>query len=242
MKDYDNFFLPVNNLEKAKEYYQKLGLSIKFDFSDNGMVAFKVGSQEPAIILKDTKKFPNTKPTIWFLVDDVRVEFKRLKERGIRFLSEPFEIHTGLAAEFEDPFGNRLGITDYSKQKGGQRIIMKIKIRPDSTHTLDYHFRGDRKAMKPLYDVLIGRLSREMDFEYKIGKSYIGLIKRLVFAAIRVQTKKMILEFTPRKEFKSPRIFKSVQFQKQRWAQYVEIKSIDDIDQELINWVKFSCE
>lgn len=64
IKDYDNFFLPVNNLEKAKEYYQKLGLSIKFDFSDNGMVAFKVGSQEPAIILKDIKKFPNAKPII----------------------------------------------------------------------------------------------------------------------------------------------------------------------------------
>lgn len=26
------------------------------------------------------------------------------------------EINTGLAAEFEDPFGNRLGITDYSKK------------------------------------------------------------------------------------------------------------------------------
>jgi len=32
-------------------------------------------------------------------------------------LSEPFEIYTGLAVEFEDPFGNKLGITDYSKQK-----------------------------------------------------------------------------------------------------------------------------
>ncbi len=117
MRDYDNFFLPVNNLEKAKEYYQNLGLSIKFDFSDNGMVAFKVGSQEPAIILKDTKKFPDAKPTIWFVVDDVRLEYKKLKEKGVVFLSEPFEIYTGLAAEFEDPFGNRLGITDYSKQK-----------------------------------------------------------------------------------------------------------------------------
>jgi predicted enzyme related to lactoylglutathione lyase len=117
MKDYDNFFLPVNDLKMAKEYYQKLGLSIKFDFSDNGMVAYRVGSQEPAIILKDTNRFPNAKPTIWFVVDDVHSEYQRLKEKGISFLSEPFEIHTGLAVEFEDPFGNRLGITDYSKRK-----------------------------------------------------------------------------------------------------------------------------
>lgn len=118
MKNYDNFFLPVRDLEKAKDYYQNsLGLSIKFDFSDMGMAAFKIGDQEPAIILKDVKKFPDTKPTIWFVVDDVKQEFEKLKNKGITFLSEPFEIHTGIAVEFEDPFGNRLGITDYSKKK-----------------------------------------------------------------------------------------------------------------------------
>jgi predicted enzyme related to lactoylglutathione lyase len=118
IKDYDNFFLPVNSLDEAKKFYnQILGFSIKFDFSDAGMTAFSVGNQEPAIIVKDIKKFPNTKPTTWFVVNDVHVEYKKLKEKGISFLSEPFEIYTGLAAEFEDPFGNRLGITDYSKKK-----------------------------------------------------------------------------------------------------------------------------
>jgi len=81
------------------------------------MIAFKVGDNEPAIILKDTSKFPEAKPTIWFVVEDVLEEYKRLKAKGLRFLSEPFPIHTGMAVEFEDPFGNRLGITDYSKRK-----------------------------------------------------------------------------------------------------------------------------
>jgi predicted enzyme related to lactoylglutathione lyase len=117
MKDYDNFFLPIDDLEKGKDFYRKiLGLSVKFDFSDRGMVAFKVGNQEPAIILKDLKKFPQAKPTIWFVVNDVIEEYKKLKEKGVQFLSEPFHIPTGLAVEFEDPFGNRLGITDYSKK------------------------------------------------------------------------------------------------------------------------------
>jgi predicted enzyme related to lactoylglutathione lyase len=116
MKDYDNFFLPADNLEKAKEFYQKvLGLSVKFDFTDRGMIAFKVGDQEPAIILKDLKKFPDTKPTIWFVVDDVKEEYAKLIKKGVKFLSSPFNIPTGLAVEFEDIFGNRLGITDYSK-------------------------------------------------------------------------------------------------------------------------------
>ena len=33
----------------------------------------------------------------------------------IKFLTEPFPIRTGNAVEFEDPFGNRFGITDYKK-------------------------------------------------------------------------------------------------------------------------------
>lgn len=52
ISDYDNFFLPANNLDTAKEFYKnKLGLDIKFDFADKGMTAFKVGDNEPAIIV-----------------------------------------------------------------------------------------------------------------------------------------------------------------------------------------------
>ena len=118
MTDYDNFFLPSNDLKKGKAFYQDLlGLQVKFDFSSMGMIAFKVGDNEPAIILKDTSKFPDAKPTIWFVVDNVQNEYNRLTEKGLRFLSEPFPIQTGLAVEFEDPYGNRLGLTDYSKMK-----------------------------------------------------------------------------------------------------------------------------
>jgi predicted enzyme related to lactoylglutathione lyase len=115
INDYDNFFLPTDDLKKSRDFYEKLGLSVKFDFSDQGMLAFKISNQEPAIILKDTKNFPDAKPTIWFVVDDVQEEYERLQEKGVVFLSEPFEIFTGRAAEFDDPFGNRLGITDYTK-------------------------------------------------------------------------------------------------------------------------------
>ncbi|HEX9061200.1 MAG TPA: VOC family protein [Clostridia bacterium] len=116
---YDNFFLPATNLNDAKQFYENtLGLSLKFDFSPKGMIAYNVGDKEPAIILRDLSKFQNAKPAIWFVVEDVKEEYKRLKAKGITFLSEPFEIKTGFSVEFEDPFGNRLGITDYSKSNG----------------------------------------------------------------------------------------------------------------------------
>ena len=116
MKNYDNYFLPVDNMEEAKRYYEEiLGLKKKFDFSDKGMVADNIGNEEPAIILKDKNKFENLKPTIWFEVEDVAIFYKEMLNNDIKFLSEPFKIGTGNAVEFEDPFGNRLGVTDYIK-------------------------------------------------------------------------------------------------------------------------------
>ena len=128
MKNYDNYFLPVDNMEEAKKvalwfkklfgedyYLEILGLKKKFDFSDKGMVAYNIGNEEPAIILKDKNKFENLKPTIWFEVEDVAIFYKEMLNNGIKFLSEPFKIGTGNAVEFEDPFGNRLGVTDYIK-------------------------------------------------------------------------------------------------------------------------------
>jgi predicted enzyme related to lactoylglutathione lyase len=114
IKDYDNYFLPAENLDTAREFYKnQLGLDVKFDFSNKGMLAFKVGNNEPAIILRSMK---NAQPAIWFTVDDVRLAYEELKQRGIQFLSEPYEIMTGLAVEFSDPSGNILGLTDYSKK------------------------------------------------------------------------------------------------------------------------------
>ena len=69
--DYDNFFLPVDNIEKAMDYYEEIiGLKLKFNFKDKGMVAYNVGNNEPAIILKDENIFNDVKPTIWFVVDE----------------------------------------------------------------------------------------------------------------------------------------------------------------------------
>lgn len=113
--EYDNFFLPVDNMEEAKKFYQTvLELSLAFSFEDRGLIGIKVGNEEPAIILKDKNKFPESKPTIWLTVDNLHERYEKMKKQGIRFLSEPFKINKGIAVEFEDPFGNRLGFTEYT--------------------------------------------------------------------------------------------------------------------------------
>lgn len=117
MKNYDNFFFPSDNFEDSKKFYSEvLGLPIKFDFSQHGMIAYKVGEEEPAIIIKDKSKFPNAKPALWIEVADVQLIYPDLKKKGVTFLSEPFKIKTGWAVEFNDPSGNLLGLTDYKNE------------------------------------------------------------------------------------------------------------------------------
>jgi predicted enzyme related to lactoylglutathione lyase len=114
MNKIDNFFFPSDNLDESRKFYAEvLGLPIKFDFSQQGMIAFNIGDEEPAIIIKDKSKFPKAQPSIWIEVENVRELYFDLRKKGVKFLSEPFKIKTGWAVEFTDPSGNLLGITDY---------------------------------------------------------------------------------------------------------------------------------
>ena len=95
--NYDNFFLPAENFEESKQFFAEvLKLKIKFDFSEIGMIAFSVGDEEPAIILKDKKKFPNTKPTIWIEVDDVKQIYDELQGKGVSFFNSAVSYQNGL--------------------------------------------------------------------------------------------------------------------------------------------------
>jgi len=116
IKSYDNFFFPAENLDQSKKFYADvLGFNVKFDFSERGLLAFEVGEDEPAIILKDKSKFTDAKPSILFTVDNVEETARNLESKGVKLTKQPYKIMTGWAAEFTDPSGNLLGITDYRK-------------------------------------------------------------------------------------------------------------------------------
>jgi predicted enzyme related to lactoylglutathione lyase len=114
MKRYDNFFISVKDLGEAKAFLQSIGLHLKFEFPDKGMAAFGTEEDDAAIIARDATMFPDAGSTIWFVVNNVEVEYKSMKEKGVNFLTLPFRIKTGSAVEFTDPSGNRFGITDYT--------------------------------------------------------------------------------------------------------------------------------
>jgi len=110
----DNFFLPAHSMAESRRFYaDTLGLGVQFDFAERGLLAFKVGSDEAAIILKDSTLFPDARPAILLQVADVQQLYTTLLEKGVCFTKKPYRINTGWAAELQDPAGNVIGITDY---------------------------------------------------------------------------------------------------------------------------------
>ena len=110
----DNYFFPAKDFEATKHFYDDvLGLAVKFDFSSMGMIAYRIGDDEPALILRDTTRFPDAQPALWIEVEDVAVEDFKMKKKSGRFLFQPFHIPKRWAGGFWGPSGNRLGITDY---------------------------------------------------------------------------------------------------------------------------------
>ena len=111
----DNYYLPAGDLQASRHFYEHiLGLPLKFEFPQKGLLAFHVGEDEPAIILKDKQFFPEAQPAILLQVTDVRKLHEQLMEAGVTFLKAPYRIQTGWAADLIDPAGNHIGITDYN--------------------------------------------------------------------------------------------------------------------------------
>ena len=122
----DNVMLAVGNLEQARGFYETtLGLPVKFAVPQAGVVGYRLGPEEPGLMIRVQALQPSPPrdtPRIWLEVKDARAAAAALGEKGARILGQPMEILTGWAVELADPWGNVLGLTDYVKNpaKGRQ--------------------------------------------------------------------------------------------------------------------------
>lgn len=115
----DNIMLAVGDLEQARAFYEStLGLPVKFAVPQAGVVGYRLGAEEPGLMIRVrelTPSPPRDTPRVWLEVRDARAAAAALRERGARILGQPMEILTGWAVELADPWGNVLGLTDYVK-------------------------------------------------------------------------------------------------------------------------------
>ncbi|MEU8653231.1 VOC family protein [Streptomyces sp. NPDC048737] len=118
---FDNVLLPVGDLGEAVGFYERAGFAVAFRFDEAGIALLKVGGETPGILLRAEEALghrppPWASPRLWLEVPDARAAARALADAGIRPLDGPFPVATGWTVEIADPWGNVLGLTDYSKR------------------------------------------------------------------------------------------------------------------------------
>jgi len=103
-----HIILPVSDLKKAVSFYENiLGLKKMKEWSN--IVFFDVGGVQFGLA-------PGERIGIHLLVDDMDKTYQRLKEKEVKFVSEPKDLPWGeRTATFVDPDGNVLTLEQLKK-------------------------------------------------------------------------------------------------------------------------------
>lgn len=114
----DNVLLGVGDLDEARDFYGRvLGLSEKFAFPEAGIVGYRLGTEEPGLLLRLDITLapapPRDTPRVWLEVPDARASAGLLRARGAVVLDPVRQVRTGWVIEVTDPWGNVTGLTDY---------------------------------------------------------------------------------------------------------------------------------
>lgn len=115
----DNLTVDVGDLEMARDFYHGvLKLPVQFEFFDAGLIGFRIGQEQPGLIVRAANvrtSAPKASPQLWLEVVDARAAVTALITAGVNPLGPPRELQTGWVAEAADPWGNVIGLTDYVK-------------------------------------------------------------------------------------------------------------------------------
>ncbi|MGW8061858.1 VOC family protein [Streptomyces ziwulingensis] len=118
---FDNVLLPVGDLGEAVGFYERAGFPVAFRLDEAGIALLKVGKETPGLLLRAEEEFGRRPPLwpsarVWLEVADAREAAAALRAAGVGPLDEPFSVATGWTVEFADPWGNVVGLTDYTRR------------------------------------------------------------------------------------------------------------------------------
>ena len=118
---FDNVLLPVGNLDEAVGFYERAGFPVAFRLDEAGIALLKVGKETPGLLLRLDEELSRRAPVwasvrVWLEVRDARAVAGMLAAAGVETLDAPFPGATGWTVEIADPWGNVVGLTDYSKR------------------------------------------------------------------------------------------------------------------------------
>lgn len=115
----DNVLFAVGDFVQARRFYSDiLGLPEAFAFPEAGIVGYKLGGEEPGLLLRHSPDLdpgpPLATPRLWLEVPDAHAAEAALHSRGVDPIGPVRELRTGFVIEIADPWGNVIGLTDYT--------------------------------------------------------------------------------------------------------------------------------
>lgn len=112
---FDNVFVQVGDLDEGVRFYgDVLRLPVHRRFDAMHTVLFDVGKETPGLGIAAVADPRPGGGKIWLEVADARKAAEELADLGVLTLSPPFVIPTGWTVEVADPWGNVVGLTDYT--------------------------------------------------------------------------------------------------------------------------------
>lgn len=105
----------VTDFERSVGFYRDvLGLHLLFQVPDQEMAFLDCDGVRLYLGKAESAEFRST-PLLYFRVDDIAEAYEALRERGVRFTSEPHVVHRTDTTElhvafFTDPDGTHLGL------------------------------------------------------------------------------------------------------------------------------------
>jgi len=88
IKGFNAVIIPVSDIKRAAEFYEKV-LGLKKEFECPTYVNFDCCGVEIGLEAGGKKGKKEGAPYVMIEVDDVDLEYQRLKEKGIKFTDEP---------------------------------------------------------------------------------------------------------------------------------------------------------
>ena len=115
MKRIQQIGIPVKDIKRSTAFYRDvLQLSVLFELET--MVFLQCGNIQLMLTLPETEAFDHPSSVIYFEVDSLQVEYKRMQEQGVVFLGEPHMITRSDTEEtwmafFKDSEQNTMALT-----------------------------------------------------------------------------------------------------------------------------------
>jgi hypothetical protein len=107
---------------------------------------------------------------------------------------------------------------------------------------VDDPFGSATPETQKLYEQLIRSLKKLGPFQIENKKTCVHLARKSAFAGVHPRKQHLLITIKTAKPLDSERVVKSEQVSKSRWHQDIKLTSKDEIDSELLAWMREAYE